>query len=313
MPYLVGRNNAVSENGFMVNSQGVDIHQTVRGSDWYWAVTAIMAAAALVFAGLSIKQPRTNRTFHYLSTGICLVAALAYFTMASNLGWTPIDVEFTRTDHRVSGRSRQIFYVRYIDWFITTPLLLMDLLLTAGVPWPTILFVILLDEVMIVTGLVGALVQSSYKWGYFIFGCAALVYVLYVLVFEARKNALRLGTDVHRVYTMCGALFAGMWVLYPIAWGVSEGGNVISPDSEGVFYGILDVIAKVVFSGLLIFGHRNIDPARLGLTIRDFAAPNPVVAPHDEKAAGHTAATTHATSTNGTHDTTVAPATTSAV
>lgn len=46
---------------------------------------------------------------------------------------------------------------------ITTPLLLLDLLLTAGLPWPTILFTILLDEVMIVSGLVGALVHSNYK------------------------------------------------------------------------------------------------------------------------------------------------------
>lgn len=39
----------------------------------------------------------------------------------------------------------------------------MDLLLTAGLPWPTILYTILIDEVMIITGLIGALVQSSYK------------------------------------------------------------------------------------------------------------------------------------------------------
>ena len=49
--------------------------------------------------------------------------------------------------------------------FVTTPLLLMDLLLTAGLPWPTILYTIFLDEVMIVTGLIGALVKSRYKWG----------------------------------------------------------------------------------------------------------------------------------------------------
>ena len=47
--------------------------------------------------------------------------------------------------------------------FITTPLLLLDLLLTAGLPWPTILYTILMDEIMIVTGLVGALVKSNYK------------------------------------------------------------------------------------------------------------------------------------------------------
>ena len=48
---------------------------------------------------------------------------------------------------------------------ITTPLLLMDLLLTSGLPWPTILWTIFLDEVMIITGLVGALVSTRYKWG----------------------------------------------------------------------------------------------------------------------------------------------------
>ena len=99
-----------------------------------------------------------------------MVAAIAYFSMASNLGWTPIAVEFPRGNPRVAGTYREIFYVRYIDWFITTPLLLMDLLLTAAAPWPTLLFVILVDEVMIVSGLIGALVKSSYKFGYFTFG-----------------------------------------------------------------------------------------------------------------------------------------------
>lgn len=61
-----------------------------------------------------------------------------------------------------------------------------------------------------------------------------------------------------------------LWALYPIAWGLSEGGNVISPDSEAVFYGILDILAKVVFGALLIWGHRNIEPRRLGLHIRDY-------------------------------------------
>lgn len=46
---------------------------------------------------------------------------------------------------------------------ITTPLLLLDLLLTAGLPWPTILYTLLVDEIMIITGLVGALVVSNYK------------------------------------------------------------------------------------------------------------------------------------------------------
>ena len=33
---------------------------------------------------------------------------------------------------------------------------------------------------MIVTGLVGSLVQSQYKWGFFVFGCVAMFMVLSV-------------------------------------------------------------------------------------------------------------------------------------
>lgn len=74
---------------------------------------------------------------------------------------------------------------------------------------------------------------------------------------------------------MCGVLTLFVWLLYPIAWGVGEGGNVIPPDSEAIFYGVLDFVAKPVFSIALIYGHWNIDPARMGLVLRDYdEAPN---------------------------------------
>lgn len=146
----------------------------------------------------------------------------------------------------------------------------MDLLLTAGLPWTTIIWTIFLDEVMIVTGLVGALVSTSYKWGYFAAGTAAMFGIFYNLAIHGRKSAAHLGTDVVRTYTICGVLTLFIWLLYPIAWGISEGGNLISPDGEAVFYGILDLIAKPVFSIALIFGHWNIDPARMGLVLRDY-------------------------------------------
>lgn len=40
---------------------------------------------------------------------------------------------------------------------------------------------------------------------------------------------------------------------------------MIPPDSEAVFYGVLDFCSKVVFSIMLLVGHWNIDLGRLGL------------------------------------------------
>jgi bacteriorhodopsin len=80
--------------------------------------------------------------------------------MGSNLGFTPIQVEYPRSDPKVAGTYRSIYYVRYIDWFITTPLLLLDLLLTAGMPWPTLLWVIMVDWIMVRTT---QIVECVYK------------------------------------------------------------------------------------------------------------------------------------------------------
>jgi len=304
-------NNAINTNGNYVNGANADIAITTHGSDFYFAICAAMTVAAFSFVGLAFRKHRRDRIFHYITAGVTFVAAIAYFTMGSNLGFTPIEVEYRRSNPKVSGMFREIFWVRYVDWFITTPLLLMDLLLTAGMPWPTILWVILVDEIMIVTGLIGALVRSSYKWGYFTFGCVALCYILYQLVWEARRHTTVLGQDVKRVFFMCGTLTAVLWTLYPIAWGLSEGGNVIAPDSEAVFYGILDFLAKPVFGALLLFGHRNIDPARLGLKIADYDD-DPSVSGRHEKVVpsnGHSGGVLegntnghHNGVANGTHD-----------
>lgn len=75
-----------------------------------------MAVATMIFIGMSFRKPRTHRVFHYITASITLVAAIAYFTMGSNLGWTPIGVEFVRSNPKVRGLYREIFYVRYIDW-----------------------------------------------------------------------------------------------------------------------------------------------------------------------------------------------------
>ena len=70
--------------------------------------------------------------------------------------------------------------MRYIQWFITLPLLLLELLLATGLSLSDIMTTLFMGVVLVVMGLVGALVHSTYKWGYFTFGAAALIYIWYV-------------------------------------------------------------------------------------------------------------------------------------
>jgi bacteriorhodopsin len=119
---FVKRNGALDANPNEFHYPSTSqINITVRGSDWYWAVTSIMAVSTMLFMAWSFKVDRNKRTFHYITAAITLVASISYFTMASNLGYAAILVEFQRSNPEVAGLYREVFYVRYIDWFITTP------------------------------------------------------------------------------------------------------------------------------------------------------------------------------------------------
>ncbi|KAG0650256.1 opsin like protein [Hyphodiscus hymeniophilus] len=279
-----------------------DINITTHGSDWYWAVTAVMAVSTIAFMGLSFTVPRRNPS-------ITMVAAIAYFTMASNLGYAAIPVEFQRSNPKVAGFYREIFYVRYIDWVVTTPLLLLDILLTAGLPWPTILYTLLVDEIMVITGLVGALVASSYKWGYFVFAMVALFFIAFNVCWVGLQQARVLGQNIGKTYMICAVWTIALWFIYPIAWGLCEGGNIISPDSEAVFYGILDILAKPVFGALLIMGHRTIDPRSLGFNFREYDEPIPLKdfnGTRDNGVHNNGVAADNVAASNGTHAPTAA-------
>ena len=125
-----------------------------------------------------------------MAVAILTVSTIAYFAMASDLGQTPVRTEFR------SGPTRSIFvrsflvdyaifvlrlctqYVRYIQWFINAPLILLMLLLTTGLPLSDLFLTIFMIIVTVITGLVGALTPTSYKWGFFVFGVLALFYVV---------------------------------------------------------------------------------------------------------------------------------------
>jgi len=75
-----------------------------------------MITSTMAFMGLALTKPRQHRIFHYITAMITMVASIAYFSMASNLGWTGIAVEFVRNDPEVRGFYREIFYVRCVSF-----------------------------------------------------------------------------------------------------------------------------------------------------------------------------------------------------
>lgn len=248
------------------NPTVAEIDITTAGSDFLWMVFSVMAATTIgVGVWSAVSVPRGQRVFHHLSMMITATASVAYFCLASDLGGTPITVEFVRGDYANNPVTRSIWYVRYIDWTITTPLLLLELLLVTGLPLSDVVITIFADEVMIVTGLVGALVSSQHKWGLYSIGCVAMFYVFWQLYFPGRQASKALGAELSKAYLVGAGILSFLWFLYPIAWGLADGGNVISPDGEMIFYGILDLLAKPVFAIIHLWALRKVDYSALQL------------------------------------------------
>ncbi len=114
-----------------------------------------------------------------------------------------------------------------------------------------------------VSYLVSSLTASNYKWGFFGFGTVAWAVLAYNTLFHGRTGATRVG--VSRDHTFLAGWVNLLWLIYPIAFGVSDGGNTIGVTPGAIFFGVLDVLlAPVVAFGFLFFA-RNWDYGRLNL------------------------------------------------
>lgn len=86
----------------------VDIHLTTPGSSWQWAVYSIFGASAIAALFLVYFSKRYVRGLWVLAFILFHVSFIAYYVMASGLGWTPIAVQFLHSRGTTFGGTRQI-------------------------------------------------------------------------------------------------------------------------------------------------------------------------------------------------------------
>ncbi|GAA5982469.1 hypothetical protein JCM10908_006660 [Rhodotorula pacifica] len=255
-------------SSLQVNPVRSDIGLSPYGSNYAWALFGVFTLCALLNAFVAHSRPKGRRAFHYLGFAVLVTTAITYSSLAANLSYTPVPVEFVRSGSRGADQlaagavfppTRSIFFGRYIDWAIVTPLLLLMLLLCTGFTLSRIFIVLFCQVVLIVCGLIAALTPTRYKWMFYAFSCAALFYVTWTLLVPGRVSSLRLGRDVGKTYANHAFALVFFFVLYPIVFGLCEGGNVLRVTSEFIWYGVLDFLVKVVWMFSFLFAVEAID------------------------------------------------------
>jgi len=246
-----------SNDALKINPPGATHALTVHGSDWLWAVTAIYIFSFLIVVGFAYFARSGEKIFHYLFTISLFIGSISYFAMASDIGWTAIKVSEN------SAGTRQIFYPRYINWFFGWTPLITAIGLISGVSWATIVYNITLSWIWVASWLSGSLVATNYKWGFFAFGTCAYFLLSASLLHSGSITAKRVGIDRH--YLAITAWLVFIWLLYPIAYGVDDGGNKISVTSGFVFFGILDLLSIPLLTFGILFLSRSWDYRSLNL------------------------------------------------
>ncbi|KAJ5195479.1 uncharacterized protein N7498_008917 [Penicillium cinerascens] len=246
-------NEATRVNPFVVNDRRVDIHITVRGSDWYWAVMSTMGLTMLGIMTLSFLKPATSpwlRTWD---------GFLSMFNGNAAAAWLRASTARFGGCGTVAGE----------DPFIIPHLVVSDLAIAflGGTPD------VCLSDRSHPVDMFPELHHGCHgsRWGSRYYGFWIFTWLLigYCLVWAPRPYARALGQNIRLVHALSSSWIWFLWMLYPVCWGVSEGGNVIAPDSEFIFYGILDCCLIPVTSALFLALHWRIDPLRLGLYMRN--------------------------------------------
>jgi bacteriorhodopsin len=213
---------------------------------------------------------RHSMGMHRIVAGfICMFASLAYLTMATGHGYIV---------RCCDGRS--FYYARYIDWTLTTPLMIWELASLARATHNDTLFLVFLDILMIISGLIGALVCSGEKWVFFGFSILCFIPILTSLC-RWDRSAQSLSTSNLdgqlanlgvfkasrlRRYRTAMNITVIAWFFYPIVWIFAEGTGAMSAYAEAICYTALDVVSKSVFGFVLV---QNLGPDDFDIVLEE--------------------------------------------
>lgn len=113
---------------------------------------------------------------------------------------------------------RQVFWARYVDWSLTTPLLLLDLSLLAGLNGAHISIAIIADIIMVLTGLFAAFGTEGtpQKWGWYAIACIAYLVVIWHLAVNGRAQAAARSQQVASFYYAIAGFTLLVWTAYPM-------------------------------------------------------------------------------------------------
>lgn len=214
--------------------------------------------ASTIFFWLGLPQVAKKYKTALVITGlVTFIAGYHYFRIFASFSdaYTAVDGVVTAT-----GVAFNVAY-RYVDWLLTVPLLLIELILVMGLSkQETTRKSIALGSaaaLMIILGypgeVSGGIDNTRLIWG--ILSMIPFLYIVYSLFSGLSESIAKQPSDVRGLISTARFVVIGSWFFYPIVYFAPfvmelDGGTATTVIEVG--YTIADIVAKAVF-GVMIF------------------------------------------------------------
>ncbi len=225
-----------------------------------------LVIASMLFTALFLLLSRGRVAPRYrnalvVSAIVCGIATYHYFRIFDNFKESYPAGSSVTAAHALSNVEFNEAY-RYVDWFLTVPLLLVEtvavLALTRAAQKSLLVKLVPASALMIALGYPGEIASSDGAralWG--TLSTLPFLYLLYVLFVELSRSLDRQPIEVRHTIKMLRISLVGLWGVYPIAYLFPIiGGSFFGGASGFVLrqsgYSVADILAKAAY-GLAIY------------------------------------------------------------
>lgn len=247
-------------------SSGITIASLTSGqfSTVYNLFSLVIASMLFTALYLLLSQRRVAPKFRnaiVVSAMVCGIAAYHYFRIFDNFKASYPPGSTVTAAHHLSNVQFNEAY-RYVDWFLTVPLLLVEtvaVLNLAKAEQRHLLYrLVPASALMIGLGYPGEISSSNgVRLLFFILSMIPFLYLVYVLFVELTRSIDGQQPEVRHTIRMLRIALVSLWSVYPIAYLFPVFGGSFFGGSSGFVlrqagYSLADIGAKAVY-GLVIF------------------------------------------------------------
>jgi bacteriorhodopsin len=217
--------------------------------------------SATIFFWLQLPNVRKKYRTALIITGLVTCIATYHYFRIFNSWCEAFNVKFDGKESytvELTGEPFNDAY-RYVDWLLTVPLLLIELILVMGLPadqtYSMSWTLGLASALMVALGYPGEIQDKpSGRWTWWCFAMVPFCYVVYSLAVGLESATAKMHPDAASLTRYARWLTIISWLTYPGVYLIKMVGlaGVTATAAEQIGYSIADVVAKAVF-GVLIW------------------------------------------------------------